>query len=307
MPAYVHSVNVAAGSARPRAAGRLRRTAIDKRPVDAAACRARARRRRRRESPTPSTTAGATRRSTRSPARTSTLGADCWVAACTRAVRREPHHAGIDVNDALVGERWRIGEALLEVCSVRIPCRVFASCMESSGGYAVHRRRPPGPLSSGRRARPGGRGRSHRGRATSRPRRDRRTVFRAMTTGRTCCRCCWRCRPWRAISRTRRATVAGRTYPGVANCSTLLTTIRRPAERPSIIVGTRPRPQPEKEAHDRSRHRRTTQIAPWPSARPTWAGCSSTGCEQTPDHEAYRYPDEDETWDSLTWRETGDG
>ncbi len=33
--------------------------------------------------------------------------------------------AGIDVNESLVGERWRIGSVLLEVVSVRIPCVVF--------------------------------------------------------------------------------------------------------------------------------------------------------------------------------------
>lgn len=32
---------------------------------------------------------------------------------------------GIDVNDARLGDRWRIGTALLEVCDVRTPCRVF--------------------------------------------------------------------------------------------------------------------------------------------------------------------------------------
>lgn len=40
---------------------------------------------------------------------------------------------GIDVNEALVGERWRIGTALLEVCSIRIPCSVFAGWMQVSG------------------------------------------------------------------------------------------------------------------------------------------------------------------------------
>jgi MOSC domain-containing protein YiiM len=34
--------------------------------------------------------------------------------------------AGIDVNNALVGERWRIGSTILEVSQPRIPCRVFA-------------------------------------------------------------------------------------------------------------------------------------------------------------------------------------
>jgi len=33
--------------------------------------------------------------------------------------------AGIDVNEALVGETWRIGTVLLEVVSVRIPCSTF--------------------------------------------------------------------------------------------------------------------------------------------------------------------------------------
>ena len=33
---------------------------------------------------------------------------------------------GIDVNAALIGERWQIGSAILEVSQPRIPCRVFA-------------------------------------------------------------------------------------------------------------------------------------------------------------------------------------
>lgn len=41
---------------------------------------------------------------------------------------------GIDVNEALVGERWRIGEVLLEVATVRIPCSVFKNWM-GLGGY----------------------------------------------------------------------------------------------------------------------------------------------------------------------------
>ena len=32
----------------------------------------------------------------------------------------------VDVTNALIGERWRIGSALLEVSEPRIPCRVFA-------------------------------------------------------------------------------------------------------------------------------------------------------------------------------------
>jgi MOSC domain-containing protein YiiM len=41
--------------------------------------------------------------------------------------------AGIDVNAAVLGERWRIGTVLLQVCSVRIPCSVFQGWMGRSG------------------------------------------------------------------------------------------------------------------------------------------------------------------------------
>jgi MOSC domain-containing protein YiiM len=43
---------------------------------------------------------------------------------------------GIDVNEAEIGERWRIGGedgVLLEVCSVRIPCNDFKNWMGLSG------------------------------------------------------------------------------------------------------------------------------------------------------------------------------
>jgi MOSC domain-containing protein YiiM len=33
---------------------------------------------------------------------------------------------GIDVSDAVIGERWQIGSAILEVAQPRTPCRVFA-------------------------------------------------------------------------------------------------------------------------------------------------------------------------------------
>lgn len=33
---------------------------------------------------------------------------------------------GIDINAAVIGERWRIGSVVLEVSEPRIPCRVFA-------------------------------------------------------------------------------------------------------------------------------------------------------------------------------------
>jgi len=41
--------------------------------------------------------------------------------------------SGIDVNAALLGERWRVGTALLEVASVRTPCVVFQNWMGKSG------------------------------------------------------------------------------------------------------------------------------------------------------------------------------
>jgi MOSC domain-containing protein YiiM len=41
---------------------------------------------------------------------------------------------GIDVNEALVGEQWRIGGALFEVAKVRIPCNTFQVRIAEAGG-----------------------------------------------------------------------------------------------------------------------------------------------------------------------------
>ncbi|MFT2015804.1 MOSC domain-containing protein [Streptomyces sp. 796.1] len=42
--------------------------------------------------------------------------------------------SGLDVNGALIGERWRIGaDLLLEVTSPRIPCRTFAGFLDERG------------------------------------------------------------------------------------------------------------------------------------------------------------------------------
>ena len=41
--------------------------------------------------------------------------------------------SGLDVNEAEVGERWRIGTALLEVCHVRTPCNDFKNWMGVTG------------------------------------------------------------------------------------------------------------------------------------------------------------------------------
>lgn len=40
---------------------------------------------------------------------------------------------GLDVDAAVVGERWRVGEALLEVTGPRIPCATFAAWMGERG------------------------------------------------------------------------------------------------------------------------------------------------------------------------------
>jgi MOSC domain-containing protein YiiM len=40
---------------------------------------------------------------------------------------------GIDVNEALLGEQWRIGNVLLEVVSIRIPCSVFKNWLGVNG------------------------------------------------------------------------------------------------------------------------------------------------------------------------------
>ncbi|MEP6666950.1 MAG: MOSC domain-containing protein [Nocardioidaceae bacterium] len=39
----------------------------------------------------------------------------------------------IDINEALLGERWRIGTTVFEVANVRIPCSVFKNWMGLSG------------------------------------------------------------------------------------------------------------------------------------------------------------------------------
>ena len=40
---------------------------------------------------------------------------------------------GIDVNEALVGERWRIGTVVLEICAIRTPCNDFKNWMGVTG------------------------------------------------------------------------------------------------------------------------------------------------------------------------------
>lgn len=40
---------------------------------------------------------------------------------------------GLDVDGALVGERWRVGSAVLEVSGPRVPCATFAAWMQERG------------------------------------------------------------------------------------------------------------------------------------------------------------------------------
>jgi MOSC domain-containing protein YiiM len=40
---------------------------------------------------------------------------------------------GIDINEALVGEQWRIGSTVVQVASVRIPCVVFQNYLREAG------------------------------------------------------------------------------------------------------------------------------------------------------------------------------
>ncbi|MGH3735452.1 MAG: MOSC domain-containing protein [Micromonosporaceae bacterium] len=54
-----------------------------------------------------------------------------WARELDRAVRpgqfgENLTTEGIDLTNTVIGERWRVGDAELEVASVRIPCRVFA-------------------------------------------------------------------------------------------------------------------------------------------------------------------------------------
>ena len=74
---------------------------------------------------------------------------DCWARELGRDIRdgqfgENLTTVGIDVNEAEVGERWRIGTAVFEIASVRIPCNDFKNWMGASGyedrgvGEAVH-------------------------------------------------------------------------------------------------------------------------------------------------------------------------
>ncbi len=63
---------------------------------------------------------------------------DRWAAALGAEIRdgafgENLTTTGIDVNAAEIGERWRIGGAVLEVAGFRTPCNVFKAWMGRSG------------------------------------------------------------------------------------------------------------------------------------------------------------------------------
>ncbi len=120
--------------------------------------------------------------------------------------------SGIDVNEAEVGERWRIGSALLEVASVRIPCNDFKNWMGLSGyddtawvkRFTAEGR--PGPylrvVEEGVRRRPATRSTSCTGRGTAS--RSARCSPRS-PPGASCCRSCCGSTGWwpRRVNRPR--------------------------------------------------------------------------------------------------------
>ena len=63
---------------------------------------------------------------------------DTWEARLGREIRdgqfgENLTTEGIDVNDAEIGEHWRIGTAVLEIVSMRTPCNDFRNWMGESG------------------------------------------------------------------------------------------------------------------------------------------------------------------------------
>jgi MOSC domain-containing protein YiiM len=90
---------------------------------------------------------------------------DTWAAALGRVLPNGVFGenlttAGVGVNDALIGERWRVGrEVLLEVSCPRIPCGTFQGWLERDGWIKQFARAAlpgaylrviePGPVSAG--------------------------------------------------------------------------------------------------------------------------------------------------------------
>lgn len=139
MDAYIRSVNV--GRPRPGIEPRGRDTAIDKRPVASVEVRDPGPKRgglgsgvvgddvvaRRHH--------GGSRQAVYAVAREEL---DRWAAELGRDLHdgvfgENLTTVGLDVDAAVVGERWRVGTALLEVCGPRIPCATFAAWMGERG------------------------------------------------------------------------------------------------------------------------------------------------------------------------------
>jgi MOSC domain-containing protein YiiM len=57
--------------------------------------------------------------------------------------------SGVDCSGAVVGERWRVGDAVLVVTGPRVPCRVFAGFRQvrPTSSHASSPRADPGPTS----------------------------------------------------------------------------------------------------------------------------------------------------------------
>ncbi|HET7761064.1 MAG TPA: MOSC domain-containing protein [Phycicoccus sp.] len=158
MAPLIRSVNVGAPRLGIRPKGRA--TAIDKRPVDAVEVR----------DPGPKHGGlgsgvvgddvvsrrhhGGSRQAVYAVAREEL---DWWGAALGRELRdgmfgENLTTSGLDVDAAVVGERWAVGSAVLEVAGPRMPCATFAAWMGEPGGItSTHRRRrrtsagAPGP------------------------------------------------------------------------------------------------------------------------------------------------------------------
>ena len=101
---------------------------------------------------------------------------------------------GLDVDAAEIGEQWRVGTALLEVCGPRVPCATFAAHMgERRWVKRFTERGAGGRLPRGRRGRRDRAGRPDRGRAPTRPRPHRADVLPGCHgRPRAGCSCCWR-------------------------------------------------------------------------------------------------------------------
>lgn len=129
-PVSARLVSVNVGVPRPVPWGRVKRSAIDKRPVNG---RVRVRRLGvEGDEQADTVDHGGVDQAVYAYA---VEDLDFWVEQLSRAVERGRFGenlttAGVDVTGAVIGERWRVGGVLLEVSCPRIPCSVFAGWMD---------------------------------------------------------------------------------------------------------------------------------------------------------------------------------